>query len=114
MNIQKLCSTCLAFTLLTGAQTALANDILFYQKASEAHTPISGNVAMRLTLDTDGRTRNVHIIRSSGSPHTDRLAVEWMQRQTMQPVTQNNRPIEFSFVKEIKFSHTDTLITGMR
>ena len=55
MNIRHiLSSTFVAIALLAGANTATAQDVQFYQKASEAKAPISGNVALRLTITTDG------------------------------------------------------------
>ncbi len=113
MNIRRTLSTLLTLSLLAGAQQAMAADIVFHQKASEARAPIKGNVAMRLTLSPEGQTSDVRVIRSSGSQAIDQQAVAWMEAQTMQPVTKNNQPIEFSFVKEIKFSDADAVQLSM-
>ncbi|MDO5640025.1 MAG: TonB family protein [Neisseria sp.] len=114
MNIRRTLSTLLTLSLLAGAQSAVADDVVFYQKASDARAPISGNVAMRLTLSPEGQTSDVRVIRSSGSTQIDQLAVIWMQQQTMRPVTKNNQPVEFSFVKEIKFSDAAAVQLSMK
>ena len=93
-----------AAALLTLPAISAAQDVQFYQKASEAHAPITGNVAMRLTLSPKGETSNVRVIRSSGSAAIDKAAVAWMNGQIMRPVFINGEASEFSFVKEIKFS----------
>ena len=114
MNIRHTLSALFTLSLLIGAQAAAADEIAFYQKASEVRAPVSGNVAMRLTLSPEGETSNVRVIRSSGSHEIDHLAVAWMEAQTMRPVTKNNQPIEFSFVKEIKFSDAQALKMSMK
>ncbi|MGB4881635.1 MAG: TonB family protein [Neisseria sp.] len=115
MNIRHiLSSTFVAIALLAGANTATAQDVQFYQKASEAKAPISGNVALRLTITPDGQTENVRITRTSGSSTIDNAAVAWMDAQTMRPVTINGTPQEFSIVKEIKFSDANALKVSMR
>ena len=93
-----------AAALLTLPAISAAQDVQFYQKASEAHAPITGNVAMRLTLSPKGETSNVRVIRSSGSAAIDQAAVAWMNGRIMRPVFINGEASEFSFVKEIKFS----------
>lgn len=114
MNIRRLSALLFAFSLMAGTQSALADNVRFYQKAAEIQAPVSGNVAMRLTLSPEGETSDVRIIRSSGSTKIDQLAVAWMEAQTMRPVTRNNQPIAFSFVKEIKFSDADALNMSMK
>ena len=115
MNIrQTLSSAFVAIALFATAQTAVAQDVKFYQKASEAVSPITGNVAMRLTIMPDGNTENVRITRTSGSKSVDAAAVAWMEAQTMRPVKINGTPREFSIVKEINFSDVDTLKLGMK
>lgn len=109
MNIRHTLSALFAFAALAGSQAAMASNISFYQKASEANAPITGNVAMRLTVGVDGNVRDVRVVRSSGSLSIDNSAVEWLEAQTMKPVTVNGQAQEFSFVKEIKYSETGKL-----
>lgn len=105
MNIRRtLTASLTTLTLMMGAQSALASNVSFYQKASEARAPISGNVAMSFTIGADGDVRNVRVVRSSGSISIDNSAVQWMEAQTMKPVLINGIAKEFSVVKEIKFS----------
>lgn len=104
MNIRRTLTVLAAFSALTAAQAATASNISFYQKASEATAPITGNVAMRLTIAADGDVRDVRVVRSSGSDNIDHRAVEWLEAQTMKPVVVNGQAKEFSVVKEIKFS----------
>ncbi len=104
MNIRQTLTALVAFTLLTGSQTVMASNVAFYQKASEATTPITGKVAMRLTIGADGDVHNVRVVRSSVSNSIDNSAVQWMEAQTMSPVLINGIAQEFSVVKEIKFS----------
>lgn len=104
MNIRRTLTTAFTALALMGAQSALASNVSFYQKASEAHAPISGNVAMSFTIGADGDVHNVRVVRSSGSSSIDKSAVEWMEAQTMKPVMINGIAKEFSVVKEIKFS----------
>lgn len=104
MNIRKTLSILAAFTVLAAAQTASAGSVSFYQKASEATAPITGKVAMRLTIGADGDVRDVRVVRSSGSSTIDSHAVAWLEDQTMTPVMINGKAQDFSFVKEIKFS----------
>ena len=115
MNIRKtLSSAFIALAMLAGSQTVAAQNVIFYQKASEAQAPISGNVAMRLTITPEGQTENVRITRTSGSAAIDAAAVAWMDAQTMRPVTVNGTPREFSIVKEIKFSDADAVNVSMK
>ncbi|ATD65386.1 TonB family protein [Neisseria weixii] len=104
MNIRQTLTALVAFTLLAGSQTVMASNVAFYQKVSEATTPITGKVAMRLTIGADGDVHNVRVVRSSGSSSIDNSAVQWMEAQTMSPVLINGIAQEFSVVKEIKFS----------
>lgn len=106
MNIRRTVSALIAFTVLAASQTAVAGNVSFYQKASEAQTPITGNVAMRLTIGADGGVRDVRVVRSSGSLSIDNSAVEWLQAQTMTPAFVNGQAQDFSVVKEIKFSES--------
>ncbi|EGV37173.1 energy transducer TonB [Neisseria weaveri] len=106
MKFRHIISTAVALTVLGLSQTTLAKDIVFYQKASEATSPVSGNLAMRFTIKEDGSVNNIRITRSSGSQEVDSQAVSWMQTQSMSPATKNGQAIELSIVKEIKFSKT--------
>ena len=58
-----------AAALLTLPAISAAQDVQFYQKASEAHAPITGNVAMRLTLSPEGETSNVRDSQQRLSSH---------------------------------------------
>ena len=104
MNIRRTVSAFAALAVLAASQSVMANGVSFYQKASEAQAPITGKVAMRLTIGTDGDISNVRIVRSSGSPNIDSSAVQWLEAQKMTPVFVNGKAQEFSLVKEIKFS----------
>ncbi|PSJ80456.1 energy transducer TonB [Neisseria iguanae] len=104
MNIRQTLTALIAFTVLAGSQAAIASNVAFYQKASEATAPITGKVTMRLTIGADGDVHSVRVIRSSGSSSIDNSAVQWMEAQTMSPVFINGIAKEFSIVKEIKFS----------
>lgn len=104
MNIRRTLTAFAAFAVLAGSQAAFASNVAFYQKASEAQAPITGNVAMSLTIGADGDVRNVRVVRSSGSSSIDNSAVQWLEAQTMKPVLINGVAKEFSVVKEIKFS----------
>lgn len=98
------------FTLLTGlmlfgtAQAAVS-DVKFYEKASQAKSPIKGKLALRLTIKADGYTENIKVARSSGSKKIDEAAVEWMSRQQLRPVSQNGEARAFSTIKEIKYGY---------
>ena len=110
MNIRRTLTTVLAtLTMMIGTQSALASNVSFYQKASEARAPISGNVAMSFTIGADGDVHNVRVVRSSGSSSIDKSAVQWMEAQTMKPVLINGIAKEFSVVKEIKFSENKVI-----
>ena len=104
MNIRRTLTALAAFAILAASQNVMANGISFYQKASEAQAPITGKVAMRLTIGTD--ISNVRVVRSSGSLSIDNSAVQWLEAQKMTPVFVNGQAQEFSLVKEIKFSET--------
>jgi tonB family C-terminal domain len=106
MNIRRTLTAFAAFAVLAVSQSVMANGISFYQKASEAQAPITGKVAMRLTIGTDGDISNVRVVRSSGSLSIDNSAVQWLEAQKMTPVFVNGQAQEFSLVKEIKFSET--------
>ncbi|MDO1509353.1 MULTISPECIES: TonB family protein [unclassified Neisseria] len=114
MNTRRILSTLTAFALLAGSQAALAEKVSFYQRASEASAPISGNVAMRLTIGIDGAVSNARVVRSSGSKVIDADAVKWMEAQFMRPVTKNGDPIEFSVVKEINFSTSPAIQVSLK
>lgn len=106
MNVRRILSSALlAATLLVGSQAVLAQNLQFYQKASQAVIPVAGNVAMRLTINPDGSTSDVRITRTSGSTAIDNAAVAWMQSQIMRPVMHNGKAEKFSIVKEIKYSN---------
>ncbi|WP_416191058.1 TonB family protein [Neisseria sp. CCUG12390] len=105
MNIRRVLTTALTtLTMMAGSQFALASNVSFYQKASEAHVPITGNVAMSFTINADGDVHSVRVVRSSGSISIDESAIQWMESQTMKPVLINGIAKDFSVVKEIKFS----------
>lgn len=105
-NIKRALSTVAAFALLAGAQTAFAQGLTFHHKASDARTQISGNLAMRMTIDAEGTVSGVRVVRSSGSADIDAEAVKWAESQYMRPVTMNGDAIDFSVIKEINFSKT--------
>ncbi|ASK26680.1 TonB family protein [Neisseria chenwenguii] len=109
MTIRRTLSALTAFAVLAASQAVVAGSVSFYQKASEATAPITGNVAMRLTIGADGNVSNVRIVRSSGSVSIDNSAVEWLEAQTMKPATINGEARELSVIKEIKFSETGAI-----
>ncbi len=104
MNTRHTLSALMTVFALGCSQAVFADNISFYQKASEATAPITGNVAMRLTIGKGGNVHNVRVVRSSGSSSIDSNAVQWLEAQIMRPVTINGEAQEFSVVKEIKFS----------
>ncbi|MDO4641634.1 MAG: TonB family protein [Neisseria sp.] len=94
--------TSLAFS---GMALAAVEDVQFYEKASQAKTPIKGKLALRLTIKPDGYTENIKVARSSGSQKIDEAAVEWMLHQQLRPVSQNGEARAFSTIKEIKYGY---------
>lgn len=106
MKIKRALSTVFAFMLLSAAQTTLAQDITFHQKASEAVQPIIGNLALSIDIDASGQVNDARVVRSSGSKKIDADAVSWIRTQYMRPVTMNGDSIHFSAIKEINFSKT--------
>ncbi|WP_373741578.1 energy transducer TonB [Neisseria sp.] len=106
MNLRKTLTAVAAAALVAGVQTAAAGSVSFYQKASEASSPITGKVAMRLTIGADGDVSNVRVVRSSGDISIDNRAVEWLENQTMRPAFVNGEARDFSVVKEIQFSES--------
>lgn len=104
MKIQRALSAVAAFAILAGAQTAFAQSVTFYQKTSDASAPISGNLAMRITIDTEGNVSNARVVRSSGSAGIDAQAVNWIETQYLRPATMNGDSIDLSVIKEINFT----------
>ncbi|MBF0804262.1 MULTISPECIES: energy transducer TonB [Neisseria] len=104
MKIQRALSTVATFALLAGAQAAFAQGVTFHHKTSDAAAPISGNLAMRITINAEGNVSDARVIRSSGSAGIDAEAVNWIEAQYLRPVTMNGDPIDFSVIKEINFS----------
>ena len=104
MKIQRALSTVTAFAMLAGAQASFAQGVTFHHKASDATAPISGNLAMRITINAEGNVSNARIVRSSGSAGIDAAAVDWMETQYLRPATMNGDSIDLSVIKEINFS----------
>ncbi|MCS4533702.1 TonB family protein [Neisseria montereyensis] len=104
MKIKHVLSTLTAFALFAGAQTALAQTVTFHDNHVNSQT--DGNVAMSIDISPSGKVSDARIVRSSGSATIDAEAISWIQSQYMRPVTMNGDNIQFSVIKEFKFSKT--------
>lgn len=104
MKIQRALSTVAAVALLGAAQAVCAQNVTFHHKAADAAAPISGNLAMRITINPEGRVSDARVVRSSGSADIDAKAVGWMEAQYLRPAIMNGDAVNFSVIKEINFS----------
>lgn len=52
----------------------------------------SGRVLLRVEIDTQGRARQVHVTRSSGSSRLDDSAVAAVRAARFKPYTENGQP----------------------
>ncbi len=107
MSIRHICATALVAVALFAAQGASAQGVQFFKKNAEvsaANAQVSGKLAVRMTIQTDGSIRDARVTRSSGDAGIDGKAVAWMQTQTVRPMMMNGEAQTFSVVKEIQFS----------
>ena len=116
MSIRHTLSTILVSVALFSAQGAAAQGVQFFKKNAEVAASganITGKLAVRMTINTDGSIDNVRVTRSSGDASIDNRAVAWMEDQTVRPMFMNGEAKVFSVVKEIQFSHDGAMQLGL-
>ncbi|QEY26204.1 TonB family protein [Neisseria zalophi] len=104
MKIKHVLPILTAFAFFAGTQIASAQNVTFHD--SNINSKADGDVAMSISIGPTGEVSNARIVRSSGSVTIDEEAINWIQSQYMRPVTMNGDAIQFSVIKEIKFSNT--------
>lgn len=116
MSIRQIISASFVAAALFAAQGASAQGVQFFKKNAEvaaAHAQVTGKLAVRMTINTDGSVNDVRVTRSSGNTSIDNQAVAWMQTQTVRPMMMNGEAQAFSVVKEIQFSEDGAMKLGM-
>lgn len=63
------------------------------------------NATVRFIVDTDGKAKNIKVIKSFGSPRADRSLVVDTARAKFSPALQNNNPIQYRVEQPIIFKY---------
>lgn len=63
--------------------------------ATSATAKEEGTTTLTACIELTGRVRSVEVTKSSGFPRLDAAAAAWLEAQTFDPATAENRPVEF-------------------
>ena len=63
----------------------------------------SGTAYVRIDLDANGTVRETSIVKSSGTPHLDRAALQAAQQSKFQPEVRDCRPVGGEYIFVVDF-----------
>jgi periplasmic protein TonB len=90
----------------TSAQSDACNHHHQFYPPAAVRDGREGTTVLRFRIGTDGRTKNVMVVQSSGSADLDEAAVEGARCWRYKPATRNGQPVEIDWTTKVNWQLT--------